>query len=55
MIFAFKYMCMLLVVRNLDKFVFLHILFLNKRIKIQDDCQSFPIIAATETTEIETP
>ena len=35
MIFAFKYMYMLLGVRNLDKLVFTK-LFLNKRIQIQD-------------------
>ena len=51
MIFAFKYMYMLLGVRNLDKFV-LHKLFLNKRTKIQDGCQSFPIIAATKTARV---
>ena len=51
MIFAFKYMYMLLGVRNLDKFV-LHKLFLNKRFKIQDGCQSFPIIAATKTASV---
>ena len=38
MIFAFKYMYMLL--------------FLNKRIKIQDGCQSLPIIAATKTARV---
>ena len=47
MIFAFKYMHMSLGYEILIN-SFLHILFLNKRIKIQDGCQSFPIIAATK-------
>ena len=46
MIFAFKYMYMLLGVRNIDEFVFTYIV-PHKRIKIQGGCQSFPIIAAT--------
>ena len=46
MIFTFKYMYRLLGVRNLDK------LFLNKRINIQDGCQSFPVIAATKTARV---
>ena len=47
MIFAFKYMYMLLGYKTLIN-SFLHKLFLNKRVKIQDGCQSFPIIAATK-------
>ena len=51
MIFAFKYMYMLLGVRNLHN-LFLDKLFLNKRINIQDGCQSFPIIVATKTARV---
>ena len=51
MIFAFKYIYMLLGYETLIN-SFLNKLFLNKRIKIQDGCQSFPIIAATKTARV---
>ena len=51
MIFAFKYMYMLLGWETLIN-SFLHKLFLNKRIKIQEGCQSFPIIAAKKTARV---
>ena len=51
MIFAFNYMYMLLGLRNLDLFVFAYIV-PQKRIKIKDDFQSFPIIAATKTARV---
>ena len=50
MIFAFKYMYMLLGVTLISSF--LQKLFFNQRIKIQDGCQSFPMIAATKTAHV---
>ena len=52
MIYAFKYMYMLLGVKKTLINSFLQILFLNKRIKVHDDCQSLPIIAATKTARV---